>query len=62
MKRANHILIAIIVFLSLVIVGLVTLLVLTLLNIKEKPFEKEEPVDTTVNSNVLSFFDTTTSK
>lgn len=62
MKRANNILIAIIIFLTIVIIGLVTLLILTLLNIKEKPYEKEEPVDITVNSNVMSFLDTTISK
>ena len=62
MKRANNILIAIIIFLTIVIIGLVTLLMLTLLNIKEKPYEKEEPVDITVNSNVMSFLDTTISK
>ncbi len=55
MKRVNKFLIAIIVFLTIVIIGLVTLLVLTLLNIKEKPFEKEEPVDMIINGNVISF-------
>ena len=55
MKRVNKFLIAIIVFLTIVIIGLVTLLVLTLLNIKEKPFEKEEPVDMIINGNVMSF-------
>ena len=61
MKRANNILIGIIIFLTIIIIGLITLLVLTLLNIKEKPFKKEEPVDITVNEKVLSFLNSTTS-
>ncbi len=61
MKRANSLLVIIIVFLTLVIIGLISLLVLTLLNIKEKPYEKEESVDKIVNGNVMSFLSTTTS-
>ena len=61
MKRANNLLIVIIVFLTLIIIGLISLLVLTLLNIKEKPYEKEESVDKIVNGNVMSFLSTTTS-
>ena len=51
MKRANNILVAIIILLSLVIISLIALLVLTLINIKEKPFEKEESVDKIVNKS-----------
>lgn len=61
MKRANNLLIVIIVFLTLIIIGLISLLVLTLLNIKEKPYEKEESVDKIVNGNVMTFLSTTTS-
>lgn len=61
MKRANNLLVIIIIFLTLIIIGLISLLVLTLLNIKEKPFEKEESVDKIVNGNVMSFLNTTTS-
>ena len=57
MRRTNTFLVAIIVFLTIVITGLIILLVITLTNIKEKPFEKEDSVDRIVNGNVLSLLD-----
>ena len=61
MKRVNRILISIIVFLTIVIIGLVVLLVLTLTNVKEKPFAKEESVDKITNERVIELLSTTTS-
>ena len=61
MKRVNRILISIIVFLTIVIIGLVVLLVLTLTNVKEKPYAKEESVDKITNERVIEFLSTTTS-
>lgn len=55
MKRENNILVIVIIFLSIIILGLIVLLGLTLLNIKEKPFEKDTSVDKLVNDKVLEF-------
>ena len=55
MKRANNLLLILIIFLSIVIIGLTALLVLSLLNIKEKPYEKETSVDKIVNEKIIEF-------
>lgn len=63
MKRVNNILIVIIVFLTLVIIGLITLLALTILNMKdkEKPIEIK-PVSTITNTKVLDMLDNVVSE
>lgn len=62
MKRVNRFLIVIIIFLTLIIIGLITLLLLTLLNFKEKDTTNSNYIDTTVNENIISFLNTTTSQ